>query len=172
MMNPNQVYRFRLAGHTTLSIASGVVNNFIACDPSAAGSNFPEWATLSSLFSEFKLVEFGVDIMRNFIGGESKIAPLMIATNLGTAVNPGSYANLADNAYVKWYSYVNNEKTSMRIVLKGNSLGWSEVTTPTVSPYAGAPGSIQFYSNYSTGGSFIDAFHLIVWGIYDFTIRV
>jgi len=170
MMNSNQVYRFRLGGHSTISMAAGVINGFYATDPSSAGSNFPEWTTLSALFSEFKLVEFGIRLTRNFGNALTAVAPLMVATNLGTAAAPGSYAVVADNADASFYCYTETTTRGSAYILRSNHIGWSIVSTPTSTPYAGAPGSIQYYATGS--GNSTDVFHVLVWGIYDFTIRV
>jgi len=155
------------------------VNSFLAADPSASGWNSPEWSTLSALFSEFRLVQLGVRIVRNDNRSVSVgVANLAVCSNLGTAVNPGSYAACADNADCTFYCYLdtardNKGESGMTHVMNATDLNWSEVTTPTVAPYAGAPGSIQFYSdNGLASGTDSNIFQLLIWGIYDFRIRV
>jgi len=101
------------------------------------------------------------------------VGTLAIASNLGTATNPGSYAALADNADVDCLCYTNTSNSGIKHVMNATDLAWSEVTTPTVAPYAGAPGSIQFYSdNGLASGSDSNIFQIFLWGIYDFRIRV
>jgi hypothetical protein len=176
-VNPLQVYRFRLGGYTTLSQTSGVINAFLAADPSAAGWNSPEWSTLTQLFSEFRLVELGVRVSKNptAAGGTANLA---ICSNLGTAVAPGSYAACADNADVTWYLFTDTArftdgKSGQVHVMHATDLNWSQVTTPTTEPYAGAPGSIQFYSQKISGsGTAPDELQVLLWGIYDFRVRV
>ncbi len=172
MTDPRAIYRFKLGGYTTISFTSGEAKGHFACDPSSSGVNFPEYSSLASLFAEVKLVEFGIDICRTFTGGESKIPAILFAANQGTAVTPSAYADLADNSQTMWFMYANNYPTGSKFVMKANGLNWSQVTTPTVEPYAGCPGSIQFYGVYSGGGTVSNAIHVKVWGIYDFTIRV
>jgi len=179
LVDPLSVYRFRLGGYTTLSRTSGVVNSFLASDPSAAGWNSPEWSTLSALFSEFRLVALGVRVIRNYNASiATGVASLAICSNLGTAVNPGSYAACADNADVTFYSYLDTARDSkgeggIVHVMHASNMNWSQVTTPTVEPYAGAPGSIQFYSdNGLASGTDSNIFQVLLWGIYDFRIRV
>jgi len=171
----NTVYRFRLGGHSVLAQTSGVINTFYSCDPSSNGVNFGEWATLSALFSEFRLVRFGLQLTANkFNTSSTNIteAPMAVAGNLGTAVNPGSYAALADNADCRlWCRGRDTSPTGYHHSLNGTGIEWSQVTTPTVEPFAGAPGSIQVYSN---GGSDTEtnAVHVMVWAIYEFRSRV
>jgi hypothetical protein len=179
-MDPLTVYRFRLGGYTTLSRTAGVVNSFLAADPSASGWNSPEWSTLSALFSEFRLVSLGIRISHNYNASISNgIANLAICSNLGTATNPGSYAACADNADCTFYSYQDTSKSAggqgsgYVHVMHATDMNYSQVTTPTVEPYAGAPGSIQFYSdNGLASGTDSNIFQILIIGIYDFRIRV
>jgi hypothetical protein len=174
MISLNTTYRFRLGGHAFLSSTAGVIDTFFAADPSAAGTNFPEWSTLSALFSEFKLVEFGVQFSRGAISVSSaSFAPAMICGNLGTAVAPGSYAAVADNADSKLYAFLHDTSVLgyTHIIRDHNQLNYSQVTTPTIEPYAGAPGSIQIYCGGGSGAQ-AGVIHCLVWGIYDFRSRV
>jgi hypothetical protein len=172
----NQVYRFRLGGHATIGYSSGVLDDFLPCDPSASGLGFPEWPTLSALFSEFKLVELQVQFLRQRQSSNDYATqfnnPIIIAGNLGTAAAPGSYANLADNAdAVMWQAASSTSDRGYTHVLKGTNLNWSVVSTPTTDPFAGAPGSIQMYGTASSGVP-NDVIHCLVVGIYDFRSRV
>lgn len=172
----NKVYRFRLGGHTQVGYTSGTLDDFFPADPSASGLGFPEWPTLSALFSEFKLVSLTVQLVRQRQAGSDYNTqfnnPIMIAGNLGTAAAPGSYANLADNADSFMWNCANS--TSDRGIyhtLHGIGLNWSVVSTPTTEPFAGAPGSIQMYGT-ATSGTPSDVIHALVIGIYDFRSRV
>lgn len=178
-VDPLQVYRFRLGGYTTLGRTAGVSNAFIAADPSASGWNSPEWATLSALFSEFRLVELSIRISRVNPASITQTMPcLAICSNLGTAVNPGSYAAVADNADAVLFAWQDTSKavdhrSGMIHTMKATGLNWSQVTTPTVEPYAGAPGSIQFYAdNSAASGTDTIIYQILISGIYDFRIRV
>jgi hypothetical protein len=173
-VDPLKVYTFRLGGYTTLSRTSGVVNSFLAADPSASGWNSPEWSTLSALFSEFRLKSLSVKVIRNYNSSLTvSVYSLMMASNLGTATNPGSYAALADNADATFYSYLSTSNSGIVHTMHATDLNWSEVTTPTVAPYAGAPGSIQFYSdNGVASGTDSNIFQVLISGIYEFRIRV
>ncbi len=176
-VNLNTVYTFRLGGHSTISQSSGVVNTFIATDPSSSGVNFPEWSTLSSLFSEFRLKHFQVQfVVAPFnltnLGTAVSIPPLMICGNLGTAVAPGSYAAVADNADAKlWAAAKDTSKNGYTHSISGTHLNFSQVTTPTTEPYAGAPGSIQIYGSFGSTTQ-ADVVHVLISGIYEFRSRV
>jgi hypothetical protein len=171
----NTDYRFRLGGHTTLATTGGVIDTFVACDPSPSGWNSPEWSTLSSLFSEFRLIKLSVQFVRaNWIAsGVATVSnpTLLIAGNLGTAIAPGSYAALADNADSKMWSACDTSPTGYTHTLSGKQLGWSQVTTPTTEPFAGAPGSIQIYGTFG-GSSTAGVVHVLISGIYEFRSRV
>lgn len=179
LVDPLSVYRFRLGGYTTMGRTAGVTNAFIAADPSASGWNSPEWSTLSALFSEFRLVQLGIRISRTNPASITQTMPnLAICSNLGTATNPGSYAAVADNADACFYAYQDTSKASDHKsgqfhVMNATNLNWSQVTTPTVEPFAGAPGSIQFYGdNSAASGTDTIIYQILIWGIYDFRIRV
>lgn len=167
----NKVYTFRLAGAASLSYSTGVINTFYACDPSASGVNFGEWSTLSALFSEFRMKKFSIHFVSNFQTDIYGYGGLYICGNLGTATNPGSTAAIADNAdSVVWAGKGDRTSRGYHHVIHGTQLGWSQVTTPTVEPFAGAPGSIQIYGVASAAAT--GDYQLIVEGIYEFRSRV
>ncbi len=172
----NKVYRFRLGGHTTVGYTSGTLDDFFPCDPSASGLGFPEWTTLAALFSEFKLVSLTVQLVRQRQSNTDYTNqfnnPIMIAGNLGTAAAPGSYSALADNAdSFMWSCAQSTSDKGIYHTLHGTGLNYSQVTTPTTEPYAGAPGSIQLFGT-ATSGVPNDVIHALVIGIYDFRSRV
>jgi len=173
----NKVYRFRLGGQTSVTQTTGVINTFFACDPSAAGTNFPEWSTLSALFSEFRLVEYGVQFVSDgwsfgALGTASAPASCLIAGNLGTAVAPGSLTAVADNADSRYVQFAKDTTNcGYTHVINGQGIGWSQVTTPTTTPYAGAPGCIQVYGSFGSVSQ-AGALRCLVWGIYEFRSRV
>jgi len=173
----NQVYRFRLGGYAVVDSTTGVINAFVSADPSAAGVNFPEWSSLSALFNEFKLVSLSVQFQMGpwampATWGVSSIGPpnLMIASDLNLASNPGSYAALADNADSTMISPRLSATHGYTHTLHGTELGWSQVATPTITPYAGAPGSVQFYGGFGTTTQ-TSCLQLLITGIYDFRSR-
>jgi hypothetical protein len=172
----NRVYRFRLGGHTTIGYTTGTLDDFFPCDPSASGLGFPEWTTLAALFSEFKLVSLTIQLVRQRQQSSDYNTqfnnPIMIAGNLGTAIAPGSYSALADNAdSFMWNASQSTSDRGIYHTLHGTGLNYSQVTTPTTEPYAGAPGSIQVFGT-ATSGVPNDVIHALVIGIYDFRSRV
>jgi len=176
----NQVYRFRLGGFSGITQTAGVINTFFACDPSAAGTNFPEWTTLAALFSEFRLVEYGVQFVCDWNNSNQStvgtlaagIPTCIIAGNLGTAVAPGSLTAVCDNADAKFVQIPRmTSNLGYTHVINGTGVGWSQVTTPTTTPYAGAPGSIQMYGTFGALSQ-ANAIRCIIWGIYDFRSRI
>jgi len=172
-MDLNREYTFMLKGYSTLGYTSTVINAFFPCDPSASGSNFPEWGDLTPLFSEFKMVEFGVQFCNTKLDSSAtqEFQSLAIGGNLGTAGAPGSYATVVDNAdSVLWPWFLSTDRRGITHRLKGTDLNWSVVTSPTTTPYAGAPGCIAVYSTGNASpATVIDC---KVWGIYKFRSRV
>jgi len=171
LMNPLTPYKFFLGGYTTLVTAGGIINSFIASDPSASGWNSPEWSSISSLFSEFRLISFSIEIVSTHNGG-TVVFPLAICSNLGTATAPTSYAVVADNVDSRLYSWFDQSQKGIIHSMSCTEVGWSQVTTPTTTPYAGSPGCIQFYSNNGTGTGAGVAFVMLIKGVYEFRIRV
>jgi hypothetical protein len=171
-----KVYRFRLAGYTTIvANGSGVINTFIAFDPSSTGANFPEWTTLTALFSEFRMVEFGIQLVQSDLitAPSPTCQPLAVASNLGTAGSPGSYNAIADNADCVLYNWCcDTSPKGLKHVVRQLGLGWSQVTTPTTEPYAGAPGSMQFYGTTGAASFAGKQIGLLAWGVYEFRSRV
>lgn len=168
----NTIYRFRLAGHSVITCdSSGTTNGFFACDPSSSGVNFPEWNLLAGLFSEFRLVKFCVQFIPRQ-GNSGTTSATAIAGNLGTAAAPGSFANLMDNADCRLVmTRPSALPTGYTHVIRGEGIGWSQVTTPTTEPFAGAPGSIQYYNESSLTATTV-IWDCMVWGIYEFRSRV
>jgi hypothetical protein len=171
-----KTYMIRLAGYTTIvANGSGIINTFIAFDPSSTGANFPEWTLLTGLFSEFRLKEFGVQIIQNdsITAPSPTCQPLAVASNLGTAGAPGSYNAIADNADCKLYNWCcDASNKGYTHSVKNLGLNYSQVTTPTTEPYAGAPGSIQFYGTLGTASYAGKQLGLLAWGVYEFRSRV
>ncbi len=171
----NTVYEFRLAGHATVNSVSGVVDTFIATDPSSSGWNCSEWSTLSSLFSEFRVKHFQVQLCRSNWDKDSTVNPTqptyLVCANLGTAVAPGSYAAVADNADSKLWAAWDCSPHGYTHKMDCRGIGWSQVTTPTTEPFAGAPGSIQIYGSFGNSNT-TGILHLLISGVYEFRSRV
>jgi len=174
----NKVYRFRLGGASNVTSTTGVINTYFSCDPSSAGTNFPEWSTLTSLFSEFRLVEYGVQFCSDAwsygaYGVTAGAVPTCyIAGNLGTATAPGSITAVVDNADSCIVQFGKDSSTTgYTHVINGTGVNWSQVVTPTVTPYAGAPGCIQIYGSFGSMSQ-ANALRCLIWGIYEFRSRV
>jgi len=173
LVDLNKEYEFMFRGYTNISYTATVINTFFPCDPSASGSNFPEWGDVTPLFSEFKMVEFGVQIVNTRLDNSTtqEFQSLAIAGNLGTAAAPGSYATIVDNADSKLFAWWNcSTPYGITHTIKGTGLNWSVVTAPTTTPYAGAPGCIGIYSTGNASPS--NVMNVLVWGIYKFRSRV
>jgi hypothetical protein len=172
LIDLNTVYRFRLSGYSEIKFSSGIINVYFACDPSSSGVNFAEWTTLSDLFSEFKMVSFSLQLVpMRWFQDTLGTNPLGICGNLGTAVNPGSYGAIMDNADAQLVNAGLTSNLGYTHTVHGTHLNYSVVSSPTTDPYAGAPGSIQLYQT-STGSSNTQMWGVKIVGVYDFRSRV
>jgi hypothetical protein len=172
LSNPLSSYIFRLGGYAAINQVAGIIDTFFPADPSATGLNFPEWATLATLFSNFRLVQLKVQFVRSFLSTVTTLGAPMICSNLGTAIAPGSYAAVADNADSKfWNGYSSISNLGYTHIMNATDLNFSQVTTPTLTPYAGAPGCIQIYSSLGAV-NVTPAYQCLITGIYEFRIRV
>jgi hypothetical protein len=172
LLSQDTVYRFRLSGNVTVSYTTGAINTALSCDPSASGSNFPEWAQLSVLFQQVRLVEFCAQFCcpRNDTSSTQNFQPLAIGSSLATAASPGSYAAVADLADCKYYSFwKDTSPLGYTHHLKPGHLQWAIVSTPNPGNYAGCPGGIQLYA--AGGASPSTALQALVWGVYEFRSR-
>jgi len=171
LVDMNAVYRFRLGGFVSLSSTTGVIDTYFAADPSASGLNFAEWSSLSTLFSEFRLESLSITITPNHFSTGTNIPILGVCSNLGTSIAAGSYAVIADNADSQIVNPNMSNPTGYHHIMRGTGLNWSVVSTPTVSPYAGAPGCIQVYGSQGSSTT-ADLYKVLVVGIYQFRSRV
>jgi len=173
LLDPLTVYPVRLGGYTTATISGGVIDVFVAADPSPSGWASPEWASLATLFSEFKLHSLQLKIVRNFISSPpAGVGALAVASNLGVATNAGSYAAITDNADVVWYNAFDTSTQGLTFRMSAaGGLGWSSVLTPLAEPYAGAPGCIQMYSNNLLASGSGPLYQIIISGVYMFRCR-
>jgi hypothetical protein len=173
-LDPRTVYVFMLKGFSTLTTnGSGVLASFIPFDPSSSGYNFAEWTSLSSLFTEFRLRTFECQ----FVGSSDttvalSISPVAISSNMGiTGVAPTNIGGVIQNADgIFWKG--SDDTTALgytHVVKPSYPLGWSLVSSPTTTPYAGAPGCIQIYA---TNQGISTTVGLVrVMGVYEFRVR-
>jgi hypothetical protein len=161
-----------LKGFSTItSNSSGVVTAFLPFDPTSTGFNFSEWASLASLFSEFRLKSYHVQFVPLTLTTVSTASPVGIGSNLSYSsapANVGQVINQADGVFWNGAS----DHTSLGYTHKvtpGSPLGWSSVSSPTNTPYAGAPGCIQIYN--TSNPSTIALYQARVMGVYELRVR-
>jgi hypothetical protein len=141
-----------LQGFSSLSSGgTGVVSAFIPFDPSSTGFGFAEWADIAALYSEVKHVATEIQISP-YNAAETLGTPLYIGYRFDSAVNPASAAAVLQLASCRFYNVIRDTTSrSFRMIAKAKPpLSWSLTSTVTTAPYAGCPGSFQFYgSNYA-----------------------
>lgn len=171
-MSPNQVYRFKLQGFSTItSNGSGIIAVSVPMDPSSAGFNFSEWTDLAALFDEVKLQGFRVQIVAFSNSTPSLIfSPMVIGTNLVSSSAPateGAVATLTDASYHP--STMTNSSGFYHSFSNHGIIGWSSTASVTDQPYAGCPGSMLMYVNNFSVSTL--AFKVLVQGFYEFRAR-
>jgi len=171
-LDPRTTYTFMLKGFSTLTAnSSGVVSSFFPFDPTSTGYNFSEWASLSSLFSEFRLKSFHVQFVPLTLTTLSTASPVGIGSNLSYSNAPATISvviNQADGIF--WNG--GSDHTSLGYthrVKPGSPLGWSSVSSPTNTPYAGAPGCLQIYN--TSNPSSLALYQCRVMGVYELRVR-
>jgi len=170
LSSPLHSYMFELHGYSTLtSSGAGNLNTFLPFDPSGSGFSFSEWSTLASLFSEYRLKSFHVQFVGAFNTGIGQL-PLAIASNIGVASAPGSTAVVIQNAdAVFWSAQHDTSRLGYTHHVRITDLGWAATASPTSTPYAGAPGSIQIYADFQ--GATVNIARALVRGVYEFRTR-
>jgi hypothetical protein len=98
---------------------------------------------------------------------------LAIGSNLSYSSVPTSIGQVISQADGIFYRGA-NETTALgythKVSINGTQLGWSSVTSPVSTPYAGAPGCVQIYgtAQSNTGTPVCLA---RVMGLYEFRVR-
>jgi hypothetical protein len=170
LTNPEHVYTFQLKGYSTLvSTAGGTISAFLPFDPSSTGFNFSEWSSLAALFTEFRLVEYSAQFVAAFNTGIGQM-PLAIGSNISYSSAPTSYGQVINQADSKiWAGQHDTSRLGYTHVCAVNDLGWSLTSSVTATPYAGAPGCIQIYSDMQ--GATVNIGRVLCVGIYEFRSR-
>jgi len=173
LTSPNVIYTFKLQGFSTLvSTGGSVINSFVQFDPSSAGYNFSEWASLAALFSEVRLHSFTVEVCmydQTFVTGS--LAPLVIGTNLVTSAAPGTEGAVAALTDSTYHPAMNRTGTGWRHSFTNRgSIGWSSTSSVTTTPYAGCPGCFQIFSAAFNASANIGK--VLVSGVYELRARI
>jgi len=165
-------YTFMLRGFSSAtSSAGGVINLTIPMDPSASGFNFAEWASLQSLFSEFKLVSFTTQFVAYYGVAVTGSPPIAIGHSITTASAPGSYGAVVSLPNSHFWS-ANSDRSAKGVThraLNNGEIGWSSTSSVTAQPYAGAPGAVLVYGD--NLGVSLATFKVLVAGVYHFRSR-
>jgi len=159
----NRVNIFRLVDNNSTplqqsSTAGGVLAGFQNADPSGgSGSTWTanEWANLTAMFSEVKLLEFSVSFMFVPPTLDSKITGdisnyFMVSGVLSSvAAAPTTSAQVHDNADARILQPFTHTtgRAFKHTIRPASPLNWAIVTTANPGGYAGCPGAIQWYSD-------------------------
>lgn len=182
----SRVVRFRLVDNLTTPAAqssngSGVLAGYQNADPSGgSGSTWTasEWTTLTSLYSQVRLVKMTVWFMPIPPALDSKVAGdisnyLIISSVLSSVASaPTSSAQVHDNADAKIHTLftTSNPRPIKHVLRPKGKLNWAVVTTPNPGSYAGCPGAIQWYSDTLVVSQVQMA--IKTEGIYEFRSRI
>lgn len=171
LVNPNITYRFRIVNYVGLSsTVGGVLAGAFSFDPSA----ITEYATLSLLFSEVRVIQARLTWINQNPAVEQSLAfvilkpSLMISSTSGlTASVPAAAGDIMEEADSEIFSLCQINpfrKTTERL---DNS--FALVGSPVPGPYAGCYGQFQYYQSTVTASTkYADLFFE---GVYEFTAR-
>jgi len=166
-------YIVRLAQPIALTTnGSGIVNQAIVCDPSSTGQNFPEYKSISGLYSTVRILGFRVQFcVQNVQTTGFTGAPMVVGGALSTLGSPGSYDAVCQNADSKFWALGSDHSRfgyTHTLRLRRN-LAFANVGSPDPGDFAGCPGCIQVYASTWPNGTTIAS--CLVEGIYEFKSR-
>ena len=149
LVDPNQVYRFRLVTYQTLtSSAAGVLSGFQTFNP----ASFTEYSSyLSSLFNQVRIVEargHWTNVNPHADGyatGFQKYA-VPFACDLGlTNTTPSSILIVYECPNSKLVQLASEQNTTLIAKITGNEFALT--SSPVPGPYAGCYGQFQWYQS-------------------------
>lgn len=171
LLNLNTSYMVRMAQQVTVqSTVGGVVQFSEPVDPSAAGQNFAEYSTWTTLFNQVRVKSFKITIapIRNTVTLGANY-PGIVASCLTTLGVPTSAVSLAENADSVLYAWNVLTKPLVHSVKFHPLPLWADITTPDPGDNIGTPGCIMGYFDGLTAST--DCFRMLVEGIYEFRSR-
>jgi len=173
-ITPWTTYNITLKGFSSVNASGGgVIAVAIPADPSAAGYNFSEWSNLAAIFSEVRILKFEVQVVPIIDNAVALTAgtPIIVGFNSTLSSAPGTegvVATLIDSVY--WSAGADRSTAGSRYNVSYDSrLDFSLTSTVTDTPYAGCPGSFQFYGSGYPNGSLV--YKVLVLGTYQFRGR-
>jgi hypothetical protein len=173
-ISPWTTYNITLKGFSTLTVSgAGVLAVAIPADPSSAGYNFAEYADLSAIFTEVRILAFSIQTAPIIDNATALTAgtPVLVGFNPNVSSAPaseGAVATLIDSTY--WLAGADRStRGSIFHVNYDRRLDFSLTSSVTVTPYAGCPGSFQLYGSGYPNGSVIGK--ALVLGLYQFRGR-
>ncbi len=144
LVNPNQVYRFRLTlvGGSVSSDAGGLIATVATCDP----TSYSEFSDLNDLFTEIRLVRSVLHIAVYNPAQLTKTQPMVVVFNPAvTSTAPTSEAQLWAIPGARIMSLSALNPVTFNADISGNS--WALFSAPVPGPYAGCYGAWQIYCN-------------------------
>jgi len=162
LLNPDQVYRFRLGDNFLVAAsAGGTIDRAISCNP--AGTPMVGWADLINLFGEVRLVRADLRVANYFVAVAGVATDInrtgmpIAYTNNYTATNPGSAGAVWETAGAKVLSMASPEV--LTICANVGSRDFALTSSPIPAVFAGCYGQFWMYMNALTAS----AICLSVW---------
>lgn len=162
LVDPKQVYLFRITAPLTLTSTGGVVSGFIAWDPSSS----TEWTALSSLFMQCRLHQAHLTFLPGSqVVGSGSVSTQMLGpmymgcdfSNSYSAPTPAQVAALASCRVYSLNTYAVSDSHRFSSPVRPNSL-WAPVATPIGFDDCGCFGQFVFSQDGLNVSSSLPAF--------------
>jgi len=158
-------------------VSSGTSGTIAVSNISPSIVNSSEYSTVSSLFSEVKLLRCQIVITQRLQGGEI-VSRLMVGTQMQANQSvPGTVTSISNVQNLARLVYITIGAPSIRPVhynmVVPRSLDYASITADApspVTPWAGSPGCIYMWANNTTASA--DYFHVDVLATYMLRGRV
>jgi hypothetical protein len=150
LIDPKQIYTFRLTNTGTASSSTGLWQGFFNIDPTTSS----EWSSISALFAQYRIAGVKwtiVPMAQDITSGTAVSRPaLMCSIDIGIInTSPANLASVADNPNARYISLLPgmpHESYQWSVAGLQNEFMWATVSSGP-APYAGSYGEVQFYGN-------------------------
>jgi hypothetical protein len=157
LLDPGTIYPFKLTTHGTLTTSvGGVTSSSIVCDP----SSYPEWSSLTALFSLCRLRKSTITLARAFniaiptATSSGSWYPTVFNALYDEVSAPVSYESVIDSPNWKLFNhnFFSGQSESISLKWDGDHCPlWGDVASPHSSTsFSGTPGCFQVYADNQT----------------------
>lgn len=168
LLDQGAIYRFRITDTFPISSsAGGIIAQSITCNPSSMN----EYADLSALFEEVRLIEASIVLVNVSPGADASTQTkngCLVAFNEGvTSSTPSSYDAVWAIGGCKCHHLAKRDNSVFRY--KPAEREWATTNAPVPGPYAGCYGAWQLYDNGLNNSTLY--FNILQESVFEFRMR-